>query len=286
MTEQNPNSHLTAIQRTSISFPARILLEGQALQGKILDFGCGLGKDVEILESKGFEIEGYDPHYFSAYPKNKYDTIICIYVLNVLMPHEQRDVLMNVSNLLKPGGKAYFAVRRDITYEGFRVHKLHKKQTYQCLVNLPFKSVFKNENCEIYEYQHCTILNHGDTSVSPFFSNSVQHELITESLYAFSFYDLFPVSKGHALVVPKRLIANYFELTWLEQQECWKMVNKVKSIIQELYNPDGFNIGININQEAGQTVHHCHIHIIPRYKNDVPNPRGGIRGVIPSKKEY
>jgi diadenosine tetraphosphate (Ap4A) HIT family hydrolase len=282
----NPNSHLTAIQRTSLSFPTRILLEEQALHGKILDFGCGIGKDVEILKLKGFAVEGYDPHYFSAYPKTKFDTILCIYVLNVLMPHEQRDVLMNVSNLLKPGGKAYFAVRRDISYEGFRVHKLHKKQTYQCLVNLPFKSVFKNENCEIYEYQHFTTLHHGDTSTSPFFSKSVQHELISESLHAFSFYDLFPVSKGHALIVPKRLVSNYFELTWLEQQECLKMVNKVKSILHDFYEPDGFNVGINVNESAGQTIFHCHIHIIPRYNGDHDSPRGGVRAVIPSKKDY
>jgi len=59
-----------------------------------------------------------------------------------------------------------------------------------------------------------------------------------------------------------------------------------KTILQEKYNPDGFNIGININEDAGQTISHSHIHIIPRYKGDVENPRGGIRGVIPSKKEY
>jgi diadenosine tetraphosphate (Ap4A) HIT family hydrolase len=282
----NPNSHLTAIQRTSLSFPARILLGENVIQGEVLDYGCGIGKDVELLQKKGFKVDGFDPHYFPKHPEYKYDTILCIYVLNVLLPHEQRDVLMNVSNLLKNGGKAYFAVRRDITFEGYRTHKLHKQQTYQCQVNLPFKSVYKNENCEIYEYTHYTTLNHGDTSISPFFSKDVSHELISESLYAFSFYDLFPVSKGHALVVPKRLVSNYFDLSWLEQQECWKMVNKVKSILQEKYNPDGFNIGINVNEAAGQTIFHCHIHIIPRYNGDHNSPRGGVRAVIPSKKEY
>lgn len=280
------NSHLTAIQRTSLSYPARIILGEKRMIGKILDFGCGIGKDVELLESKGLDIIGFDPHYFPDFPQDKFDTILCFYVLNVLLPHEQRDVLMNVSNLLKPDGKAYFAVRRDINFEGYRMHKLHKKQTYQCQVNLPFKSVYKNENCEIYEYSHYTTLNHGDNSISPFFSKDVSHELISESLYAFSFYDLFPVTKGHALVVPKRVVSNYFELTWLEQQECWKMVNKVKSILQEKYNPDGFNIGININEPAGQTIFHCHIHIIPRYNGDHDSPRGGVRAVIPSKKEY
>jgi diadenosine tetraphosphate (Ap4A) HIT family hydrolase len=67
---------------------------------------------------------------------------------------------------------------------------------------------------------------------------------------------------------------------------CWIVVNKVKAILQEKYNPDGFNIGINVEEPAGQTIWHCHIHVIPRYKGDVEVPRGGVRGVIPSKKEY
>lgn len=60
----------------------------------------------------------------------------------------------------------------------------------------------------------------------------------------------------------------------------------MKDILQEKYNPDGFNVGININKDAGQSISHCHIHIIPRYKGDVENPRGGIRGVIPDKQNY
>jgi len=165
----NSNSHLTAINRTSLSYPARIILDEKRMIGKILDFGCGIGKDVELLRAKGLDIIGFDPHYFPDFPQDKFDTILCFYVLNVLLPHEQRDVLLNVSNLLKPDGKAYFAVRRDITFEGYRTHKLHKQQTYQCQVNLPFKSVYKNENSEIYEYTHYTTLNHGDTSNKSFF---------------------------------------------------------------------------------------------------------------------
>lgn len=256
------------------------------MKGKILDFGCGIGKDVELLNSKGYDITGYDPYYFPAFPTEKFDTILCFYVLNVLLPEEQAEVLMNVSNLLKPNGKAYFAVRRDIQYEGFRVHKVHKKETYQCVIKLGYTSIFKNENCEIYEYQHYTTLHKGNTDLSPFLVGDEIRELIVETATIFSFYDKFPVSKGHALVVPKRFVSNYFELTLKEQTACWIVVNKVKAILQEKYNPDGFNIGININEDAGQTISHCHIHIIPRYKGDVENPRGGIRGVIPSKKEY
>ncbi len=286
MNNQNSNSHLTAIQRTSLSYPARIVLNQKKIIGKVLDFGCGIGKDVELLKSKGFDIEGYDPFYFSEFPTEKYDTILCFYVLNVLLPEEQAEVLMNVSNLLKPNGKAFFAVRRDIHYQGYRIHKVHKKKTYQCLIKLAYLSVFKNNNCEIYEYQHYTTLNKGNTNISPFLVGKETRELIVETATVFSFYDKFPVSKGHSLIVPKRLVSNYFDLTLKEQTACWIVANKVKDILQEKFNPDGFNIGVNINSDAGQTIWHSHIHIIPRYKGDVENPRGGIRGVIPNKKEY
>lgn len=283
---KNPYSHLTAIERTSLSFPARILKERNKLKGKILDFGCGVGKDVEILKDQKFDIVGYDPHYFTEFPEEKFDTIICFYVLNVLLPEEQAEVLMNVSHLLKPDGKAYFAVRRDIQYEGFRIHKIHKKETYQCNIKLNYESIYKNENCEIYEYQHYTQLNIGKVEVSPFFAGNIPPELIVETATTFAFYDKFPVSPGHALIVPKRLVSTYFELTLKEQMASWIVANKVKDILQKKFNPDGFNIGINVNEAAGQTIWHSHIHIIPRYDGDVENPRGGVRGVIPSKKDY
>ena len=286
MSNQNQNSHLTAIERTALSYPARILINQKKIKGKVLDFGCGIGKDVQLLKDKGFDIVGYDPYYFPEFPTDKYDTILCFYVLNVLLPEEQAEVLMNVSHLLKPDGKAYFAVRRDIQYEGFRMHKIHKKETFQCIIKLPYVSVYKNENCEIYEYEHYTTLNTGNTDKSPFFIGEEPRVLIVETATIFAFYDKFPVSEGHALIVPKRLVANYFELTLKEQTACWIVANKVKTILQEKYNPDGFNIGINANEAAGQTIWHSHIHIIPRYEGDVENPRGGIRGVIPCKKEY
>lgn len=286
MSSLNPNSHLTSIERTSLSYPARILLNQKKISGKVLDFGCGIGKDVELLQQKRVDIVGYDPFYFPEFPTEKFDTILCFYVLNVLLPEEQAEVLMNVSHLLKPNGKAYFAVRRDIQYEGFRIHKVHKKETYQCIIKLGYLSVFKNENCELYEYQHYTSLHQGKTEISPFLIGEETRELLVETATVLSFYDKFPVSEGHTLVVPKRLVSNYFDLTLKEQTACWIVVNKVKTILQEKYNPDGFNVGININEEAGQTISHCHIHIIPRYKGDVKNPRGGIRGVILNKKEY
>ncbi len=286
MTQHNSFSYLSAKERDFISFPAKILLNENRIIGNVLDFGCGFGKDVESLKEKGINIIGYDPHYFPNYPSGKFDTVICFYVLNVLLPEEQAEVLLNVSYLLKPNGKAYFAVRRDIKYEGFRTHKIHKKETYQCNIKLPFKSIYINDNCEIYEYQHYTHINKGNIEISPFFNGEDERQLIFECATAFSFYDKYPVSKGHTLVVPKRIVGNYFDLSFHEQSACWIMVNKVKKELQKLYNPDGFNVGININEDAGQTIPHCHIHVIPRYKGDVKEPKGGVRGVIPNKQKY
>ncbi|PRY12416.1 diadenosine tetraphosphate (Ap4A) HIT family hydrolase [Pontibacter ummariensis] len=284
--QNNTYSHLTAKERDTISFPARIIKERQLLKGAILDFGCGLGKDVELLNSIGHNVTAYDPFYFPDYPKKLFDTIICFYVLNVLLPNEQEHVLMNVSSLLKSNGKAYFAVRRDIQYEGFRLHKLHQKQTYQCNVLLPFKSIFKNESCEIYEYQHYTALHQGNEQLSPFLKGNEERELVTESTEAFTIYDKYPVNPGHCLIIPKRITANYFDLTVAEQQACWSMVNKVQNILQEQYNPDGFNIGVNVEEAAGQTIPHVHLHVIPRYNHDMEDPRGGVRNVIPSRGNY
>jgi len=120
----------------------------------------------------------------------------------------------------------------------------------------------------------------------PFCDIDPKRELIIESSSAYSVYDKFPVSNGHALIIPKRHCVDYFELTLEEQSACWIMVNTVKRVLMEKFNPDGFNIGINVNKEAGQTIPHVHIHLIPRFKGDVKDPEGGVRGVIPEMRKY
>ena len=85
---------------------------------------------------------------------------------------------------------------------------------------------------------------------------------------------------------PNTNIENYFDLSFYEQQDLWFTVNYCKEALAKLFNPDGFNIGINIGKDAGQSIFHTHIHLIPRYKGDVENPKGGVRGVIPNKQNY
>ena len=284
--KSNPNSHLTAKERESLSFPAKILFNQNLLIGDVLDFGCGFGNDVKLLKSKGINIEGYDKHYFPEYPNKKFDTIICFYVLNVLLPEEQAMVLMELSQLVRPNGRVYISVRRDLQFEGFRTHKIHQKKTYQCNVILNSKSFYKNENCEIYEYQHFNQLKREQNSDCPFCNPDSDREIIVESATAYAIYDKFPVNKGHALIIPKRHFADYFDLTFKEQAACIFMLNKVKEIVSKKFQPNGFNIGINVGEKAGQTVHHVHIHLIPRYNGDVEEPRGGVRAVIPNKQKY
>jgi ATP adenylyltransferase len=120
----------------------------------------------------------------------------------------------------------------------------------------------------------------------PFCNSNVETELLFESSTTYAILDKFPVNIGHTLIIPKRHCANYFELSINEQSDCWVMLNRAKEFLSKKFNPDGYNVGINIGETAGQTVLHVHIHLIPRYNGDVKDPRGGIRGVIPEKKNY
>ncbi len=283
---KNIHSHCTAKERDKLSFPAKIVSERNSLIGDILDFGCGLGSDVKYLHEQGYQITGYDPHYFPEYPKRKFDTIICFYVLNVLLPTEQARVLMEVSRLLKPGGTAFFAVRRDLTREGYRMHRVHEVPTYQTNVKLAYPSFFANDFCEIYAYRHYNTFSAREPHDCPFCNPDPEREIITESATAFAIWDKYPVNEGHALIIPKRHIANYFELSFKDQSACWFMLNYVKEIVTAQFNPQGFNVGINIHEAAGQTVSHVHVHLIPRYDGDVEEPRGGVRGVVPNEKDY
>lgn len=96
---------------------------------------------------------------------------------------------------------------------------------------------------------------------------------------AFSARDTYAVSPGHTLVIPKRHVASFFELTAEEVAACMALINEEKKLLDEEFSPDGYNIGVNIGQAAGQSIHHVHIHIIPRYEGDVENPQGGVRHV-------
>ena len=98
--------------------------------------------------------------------------------------------------------------------------------------------------------------------------------------------DGYPVSTGHTLVIPKRHIGSWFEITPEEQSAMLDLLGKAKAVLEEEFKPDGYNVGINDGPTAGQTVPHLHMHLIPRYKGDLEDPRGGVRWIIPGKAKY
>lgn len=111
--------------------------------------------------------------------------------------------------------------------------------------------------------------------------------IIAENELAFAIRDGFPVTELHTLVIPKRHLADWFGLTEEESLACDELIRSERErIVASDPSVSGFNVGINAGVSAGQTVFHCHIHIIPRRDGDVANPRGGVRNVIPRKGDY
>jgi len=98
--------------------------------------------------------------------------------------------------------------------------------------------------------------------------------------------DGYPISPGHTLVIPKRHIGSWFETTTKEKSAMLNLLERAKAVLETEFKPNGYNIGINDGPTAGQTVPHLHIHLIPRYKGDQEDPRGGVRWIIPGKAKY
>lgn len=119
------------------------------------------------------------------------------------------------------------------------------------------------------------------------FCNIKSSSYVQSNELAFVILDSFPVTKGHSLIIPKRHTSSYFDLGQAEINACNGLLQEQKKILTNQYNNiTGFNVGINDGKDAGQTISHCHIHLIPRRKDDTENPTGGVRSVIPSKADY
>ena len=119
------------------------------------------------------------------------------------------------------------------------------------------------------------------------FCNILSKSIELENDLAYASYDSYPVSKYHILIVPKRHVINYFELNSAEVLACDTLLKELKNMLEKKDNTiDGFNVGSNSGKTAGQSINHCHIHLIPRRSGDVENPQGGVRSVIASKQHY
>ena len=121
----------------------------------------------------------------------------------------------------------------------------------------------------------CEIINNDNT-----------HRIIEQNDFAIVVRDGFPITKGHTLVIPKRHVGSFFDITDEERQALFALVDSAKNTLDLELKPDAYNIGINDGTAAGQTVPHLHIHLIPRYKGDVDDPRGGVRWIMPAKADY
>jgi len=118
------------------------------------------------------------------------------------------------------------------------------------------------------------------------FCNLEASRVILENDLAIAICDGYPVSRGHVLVIPKRHVGSFFEITETERQAMLSLLDRFQKKLLEEFGPDAFNIGINDGAAAGQTVPHLHIHLIPRYEGDQVDPRGGVRLIFPDKAKY
>lgn len=111
-----------------------------------------------------------------------------------------------------------------------------------------------------------------------------RHEVLLENALAYVRHDSNSLSRGHVLVVPKRHVANFFDMTEDEKSAVLALLTEIQKSIQKQHSPDGYNIGVNVGKAGGQSRMHVHMHLIPRYAGDVPDPRGGIRCVLPNMR--
>ena len=119
------------------------------------------------------------------------------------------------------------------------------------------------------------------------FSNLLLERIVHEYKHFYVIRDAFPVTPLHSLIITKRHVVSYFQCSKAELEEIPMILDTQRTELKYLDNQiTGYNIGMNIGEDAGQSIFHCHIHIIPRREDDTPNPRGGIRGVIPEKQNY
>jgi len=114
----------------------------------------------------------------------------------------------------------------------------------------------------------------------------VNRKIYLENDLSIGILDGFPISNGHSLIIPKRHVGSIFDIQKDELLSLFNLLADVRNKLTEQFSPDGFNIGINDNEAAGQTINHVHIHLIPRYKGDQEDPRGGIRWIFPDKAKY
>jgi diadenosine tetraphosphate (Ap4A) HIT family hydrolase len=118
------------------------------------------------------------------------------------------------------------------------------------------------------------------------FCNLARERIVASNSLAFAIRDGYPISPGHTLAIPIRHVGSYFDLSPQEHDALFEILHEQKGVLDVDFSPQAYNIGINDGPAAGQTVPHLHVHLIPRYRGDVADPRGGVRWVLPAKARY
>lgn len=118
------------------------------------------------------------------------------------------------------------------------------------------------------------------------FCGPPQERIVLEGVLALGLWDAYPLNPGHVLVIPRRHVGSWFDATAAERDEMLQIADGARRLVAERHAPDGFNLGINDGPAAGQTVAHLHLHLIPRYRGDAADPRGGVRWIIPDRAAY
>lgn len=241
-------SRLTALNREKPSFPARWLLLNRHIRGEVLDYGCGYGKDVGYFKENDLKAVGFDPHFFPQLPKTgkTFDRITCSFVFNVLEAESRNLAMMRISRYLKPKGKAFISVRRDVDESGFRVVPGTKEIIFQANVFLPFKSLLQDLDYEIYEYRPYVHLNEEDVDRS-MISPPRGYEMLAESINAVAVTPKQLRFKHHFIVLPKRKAPSFHQLPLYEQNECLQLADFV---IKEVMQVDKSSFSYSI--QAGQ----------------------------------
>lgn len=221
-------SRLTALERDKPSFPARWLTLNRYLRGEVLDYGCGYGADVAFFEQNELKAQGYDPNFFPDLPdaSKKFDRITCSFVFNVLEVEARNLAMMHISRYLKPKGRAYIAVRRDIDQSGFRVVPGTREIVYQANIFLPFKSILQDLSYEIYEYRHYVQLKADEVDRS-MIDPPLGYELLAESINAIALTPMKKRFERHAIILPKRKVEGFNQLPLEEQAECQQLADYV-----------------------------------------------------------
>jgi diadenosine tetraphosphate (Ap4A) HIT family hydrolase len=118
------------------------------------------------------------------------------------------------------------------------------------------------------------------------FCTMPESRIVAQDSLVIAVRDQYPVSPGHTLIIPRRHVASFFEISTAERLRLLQLLEEQKLRLDEEFKPDGYNVGINDGSAAGQTIFHLHIHLIPRYLGDLPDPRGGVRWLFPAKADY